>query len=58
MMTRPSYREAIRWIAENDEPLIRDTNEIAEFISVMLTADLFGVSPNRVAADVAKRRAS
>lgn len=52
-MKRPGYREAIRWIAEND-----DTEWVGkgdpESVSAALVADLFGVSDERVAKDLAR----
>jgi len=53
---RPSYREAVRWIADNDEPLETDLETIAEMISVQLIADLFGKDPEGVAVAVAIER--
>lgn len=55
-MKRASYREGVKWIAENDEPLDRDPESIAGLISVLLLADLFGVEPERVAKDVLRAR--
>lgn len=55
-MKRPSYRAAVRWIADNDEPAEREAETIAGLISVVLVADLFGVEPARVAGDVLKAR--
>jgi hypothetical protein len=57
-MKRASYREGVAWIALNDEPTQIDASVIAEMISVTLLADLFGVSPERVAADIVKARLS
>lgn len=51
-MKRASYREAILWIADNDEPTSKDVSEVADMISVLLIADLFAVEPRRVARDV------
>jgi len=53
---RASYRIGVAWIAQNDEPLDRDPESIAEYISTQLLADLFGVEPARVAADVLRAR--
>lgn len=52
----PRYTYAIAWIAENDEPLTTDPEEISSFISVLLIADLFGKEPAKVARDVANYR--
>ena len=54
-MRRASYRAAVAWIAENDEAG-DDTVEIAEMISTLLVADIFGVTPERVASDVVRYR--
>lgn len=58
-MKRASYRQAVRWIAENDDPgddEADNVDAVAEMISVLLTADIFGVEPKRVAADVVRKR--
>lgn len=57
-MKRASYRHAVYWIAENDEPLVLDEDEIASLVSTLLVADIFGVDPKRVGSDVAKKRRS
>lgn len=55
--TKPArYAYAIRWIAHNDEPTERDPKRIADLISVLLVADLFGIYENEVAEDVAAER--
>jgi len=56
-MKRASYREAVQWIADNDEPEDRDVEAIAGYVSTLLIADLFDVEPERIARDVAKYRA-
>lgn len=55
-MKRASYRSAVAWIALNDEPGCRDTDTVSGFVSVVLTADLFAVEPQKVAADVVRYR--
>lgn len=55
-MKRPSYRHAVQWIGDNDEPEDTDTESIAGYISTLLAADLFDVDPSRVANDVRKYR--
>lgn len=56
-MKRASYRHAVQWIALNDDPETGDNEEvIADQISVVLVADLFGVTCTKVAADVARER--
>lgn len=57
-MRRASYRAGVAWIAANDEPLETDAGVVADLISVLLLADLFGVDPSRVAADVLRKRAA
>jgi hypothetical protein len=53
---RPSYKAAIHWIALNDEPSDLNPDSIAEYISTLLVADLFGKPADKVAKDVAKVR--
>lgn len=52
-MKRPGYREAIRWMAEND-----DTDWVHEdcgpSVTAALVADMFGVDDARVRADLVK----
>jgi hypothetical protein len=55
-MRRASYREGVSWIAMNDEPIDTDVESIAGYISTLLLADLFGKSPDDVAADIKKHR--
>jgi hypothetical protein len=55
-MTRASYRFGVAWIAENDEPISRDPDEIAGFISTLLLADLFGKEPLEVAKAIIRYR--
>lgn len=56
MTKRASYRDGIEWIAWNDEPSLREADEIADSISVALLAHLFGKTPFAVAAAVARCR--
>ena len=50
---KPTYAEAVIWIAENDAPGDNQSAEdVASYISVLLTADLFGVTADYVARDV------
>lgn len=51
-MKRASYREGIEIIALNDD---LDSDPIG-LISVMLLAELFGVTQDRVAADIVRFR--
>ena len=53
---RPTYRQAVRWIAAEDEPLILKVSELSGLISVALVADLFGKEAITVARDVARLR--
>ena len=55
-MKRPSLKGAVAWIAVNDEPLILDEEEMSGLISVLLTADMFDVSPEKVAKKVVDYR--
>lgn len=55
-MARPSLRGAVAWIAVNDEPLILDEEEMSGLISVLLTADMFDVAPEKVAKKVVDYR--
>lgn len=55
-MKRASYREAVRWIAVNDEPTDTDSDSIAGYISTLLIADIFDVEPSKVANDVLRER--
>lgn len=55
-MKRASYRDAVAWIDYNDEPTSLDPKEIASFISTQIIADIFGVTPEKVAGAVWSRR--
>lgn len=57
-LKRASYREAIEYIALNDDPAsnVQDPEEISGLISVALVAAIFGADPLRVANDVLKFR--
>jgi hypothetical protein len=55
-MKRASYRDAVAWIALNDEPSERDLGFIADQISVVLIADVMNVDPHRIARDVIRYR--
>ena len=55
---RASYREAVEWIAENDNAGNGDTlDEIAAYISTALVADLWRKDAADVARDIMRRRA-
>lgn len=54
---RPSYGRAVQWIADNDSPGDDESvPRIAEYISTLLVADLFGARPVQVAIDVVRTR--
>ncbi len=54
---RASIKEAVYWIAHNDDPASGPDLEILEAqISVVLVADLFGLSSTEVAKRVARER--
>jgi hypothetical protein len=49
-------RQAIEWIAENDQTAETDWTEMEDFVSVVLVADLFDKDPAEVARRVIKKR--
>lgn len=55
---RASYREAVRWIAREDEPGYLDAADVEREsgLTVALIADLWRKQPHHVAADVARYR--
>lgn len=53
---RLSYREAVEWIAVNDEPTETNPETLASLISVALIADLSARDPKKVAQDVLRAR--
>lgn len=56
-MKRASYRDAVDWIAQNDESGSEDTPEqISGYASVVLVADLFDVDSIKVAGAVYNKR--
>jgi hypothetical protein len=50
------YRQGVEWIALNDEPTLTDWIAIQDQISVVLLADMFGVSPTIVAQHIVRLR--
>ena len=50
------YREAVQWIADNDDAELGDPDEGGYIVSVILVADLFGKDANQVYFDVMTRR--
>ena len=55
-MKRASYREAVEWIAWNDEPDEREVDVVIGYASVVLIADIFRVEHRKVAEDVVRKR--
>lgn len=65
-MKRPSYRDAIRWIAENDEPgvycpgngstTLQNVLGLSEQVTVALVADIFQLDEKKVASAVYSQR--
>lgn len=54
---RPSYFEAVSWIARNDNAGNGDSRaDIEGYISTLLVADLFGADPYLVSVDIARAR--
>lgn len=50
---KPSlYKQAVEWIAGNDEPTLMEPHQIVEMISVCLVADLWRRTPAEVAIDI------
>lgn len=55
-MSRASYRNAIDWIAENDESAERDVNVMADVPTVALVAEIFQKPTVTVALAVVRQR--
>ena len=55
-MKQPTYAQALAWIANNDESACLDAAEMAQLISVVLVADLWGQTPEQVAETVVRAR--
>ena len=56
-MKKQGYKFGVAWIARNDNAGNGDgVAEIAEYVTVLLLADLFGKTEAAVAADVFKAR--
>jgi len=54
---RGGYRDAVRWVAHNDNAGTDDgAYEIAGYVSTLLVADLFGADPDVVAKDILRVR--
>jgi hypothetical protein len=56
VVKKPSYPLACKWIAENDDPEELDQIAILGQTSVLMVADLFGLSPDFVATSVQQWR--
>jgi hypothetical protein len=57
-MKRPSYRAAIEWLAFNDEPTLKDAEEIGSLVTTSLVADMFDLDHKVVAVDILRCRAA
>lgn len=55
-MKRASYRDAIDYIACNDEPNGMDIEEIIGYTTVQLVSNIFGLDDQKVAKDIVKYR--
>lgn len=54
-MNRPSYKQALQWIADNDDTeWLRDEHGCLS-VTAALVADLFGVSDERIKKDLLKK---
>jgi len=50
------YRDAVQWIADNDEPTLYDPKAIATQITTQLVSDIFKKNLMQVAMDIYKAR--
>lgn len=55
-MKKPTYQNAINWIALNDEPNCLNPRTVSQLISVVLVAAIFGATETQVAYDVLSAR--
>lgn len=56
-MKRASYREAVRWIAVNDNAGNGDSlYEIEAYVTTLLVADIFDADPVRMAKEIMRIR--
>lgn len=55
-MKRASYREAIEWIARNDDVDTLDEEAVSSYLTTGLVADLFGKEQSEVARAVVRFR--
>lgn len=51
-----SYKFGVEWIVVNDDVSEMDFEVVADQISTLLLADLFGKDPNKVAQDIIRFR--
>ncbi len=55
-MKRPSYREAIYWLVLNSDTSSLELEDRYFTVEMLLVCDLFGVSEDKLAADIEKAR--
>lgn len=55
-LKRASYRDGVDFIAMNDEPHDLDVEQIASYTTVVLMAQLFGTTEEKIAADILRIR--
>jgi hypothetical protein len=55
-MKQPTYREAVEYLALNVDVNESKARRIATLLTTVLVADLWGVSPARVARDIVQLR--
>ena len=55
-MRRKTYKTAVQWIADNDEPTLLDDEEVSNLISVQLVAEIYSKDCRIVAIDVVTER--
>lgn len=55
-MRRPSYREALRWIVDNDDTEWLEDDGGHTSVTAAFLADMFGVTDERVRADLIKAK--
>lgn len=57
-MKRPTYVQALLWVALEDDPTELDEEQIRSTLTVGLVADLFGVTTEQVSKSVVLIRRS
>lgn len=55
-MKRASYKEAIAWVAMNDETADMNPESVKFFITSLLIADIFDVEEDKVGKDIVRFR--